>query len=203
MSRTLYVFFSLALFLALDSTAAAQSLWQRRDPYRVFLFADTQARTVGDLLTVLISENTDVDNKDNRAMNKDTTAGGLFNFNTDANGESSSVQIDGKTTSNRKFDGRSEYSVAREFSDRITVTVVGIKPNGNLLIAGKRKHLVAGEVRTLALSGIVRPLDIRGDNSIESRYVANLQMDYLGRGPDSSFSNQGWLGRVVNVVWPF
>ena len=203
MTRYVLSMLILTSYCAVAQNVGAQAIWQQRSPTMVNLFADTQARRTGDLLAILISENTDVDNKDERAMNKDTEAKGLFNFGADANGNSSSVRADSKTSSNRKFDGSSEYTVEREFSDRISVAVLDVQPNGNLVVGGRRQHFVAGEVRTLAISGIVRPIDIRPDNTVESRFVANLQMNYVGKGPDSEFSNQGWLGRAVNVLWPF
>jgi flagellar L-ring protein precursor FlgH len=192
------------LMFIVTSGAPAQDLVSpQRNPALWRLYIDTQAREIGDVLTIVISENTDVDNKDERALNKDTEAKGLFNFNTDANGQTSSVKVDGTTTSSRKFDGKSEYTVERGFSDRISVAVLDVQPNGNLVVGGKRQHFVAGEVRTLAISGVVRMNDIRPDNSVESRFVSHLQMNYVGKGPESEFSNQGWLGRVVNKVWPF
>ncbi|MGI9516988.1 MAG: flagellar basal body L-ring protein FlgH [Pirellulaceae bacterium] len=191
------------LLVVLPSNVDAQSIWKKRNSTMVNLFTDTQARHVGDTLTILVREKTDVENKDERALSKETDTGALFNFNSNDNGQASSVQADGQVTSDRSFDGSSEYTVERDFTDRISVSVIDKQPNGNLVVGGKRQHFVQGEVRTFSVSGIVRPVDIRPDNSVESRFVASFQMTYVGKGPESEFSNQGWLGRVVNVLWPF
>lgn len=85
----------------------------------------------------------------------------------------------------------------------MTVTVMDKLPNGNLVIGGKRRQVVSGEVRTLVVSGIVRPIDITPDNTILSQYVGDFHIDYVGKGPESEFANQGWLGKLLNVISPF
>jgi flagellar L-ring protein precursor FlgH len=174
----------------------AQSPWNRRNPSMVFMFYDTQARRVGDLITIVVRETTDVDNRDERELEKTSSASFFFDTS-----ETSSV--DASTNSSRDFDGNSSYRVARDLSDRITVSVIDVLPNGNLVVGGKRTRLVSGEKRSLVVSGIVRPLDVRADNTVLSQYVANFSVCYQGRGPESHFSGQGWLSRMVNNVWPF
>jgi len=196
--------FAVSIVVACGDQLCAQSMWQHRDPSRVLMFRDVKARVVGDVLTIIVSENTDVDHKDERTLEKTTNASGTFDFNgSTAGGQSASANLDSATTSNRNFDGSSEFTVEREFSDRISVTVLDVLPNGNMVIGGKRRHVIAGESRVLVVSGIVRPFDVRPDNTVQSRFIANLEVAYHGKGPESSFSNQGWLGRLTNKIWPF
>ena len=105
--------------------------------------------------------------------------------------------------SSRAFDGNSQYRVAQEFSDLISVAVVEVFPNGYLRVRGSRTRTVADEQRKLQVSGIVRPSDIMPDNSVRSQYVANLKICYIGCGSESHFTNQGWAARALNHVWPF
>ena len=85
----------------------------------------------------------------------------------------------------------------------LVVAVMDLLPNGNMVIGGRRQRVVSGELRTLVISGIVRPLDIRPDNTIRSQFIANFRVDYLGKGPESEFTNQGWFGKTLNALWPF
>lgn len=185
----------------------AQSMFQNRSPNHINLFADLQARRVGDLLTIVIRENTAVDNKDKRNGAKSTEVGGTFDFSGTTTGnvgsKSAEASFDSTTTSNRTLDASSQYTVERAFLDHVTVQVLDILPNGNLVVGGKRRQFISGENRLLVVSGIVRPFDVRVDNTVESKSVANLDVSYQGKGPDSSFSNQGWLGRITNKIWPF
>jgi len=105
--------------------------------------------------------------------------------------------------SKRDFSGNSAFESARQFSDRITVAVIDVLPNGNLVIAGRRRVAVEGDDRVLAISGLVRPVDVSADNTVQSRYVDHLDISYEGQGAESRFVNQGWLGRVTNKLWPF
>jgi len=194
----------LALWTA---TSRADSIWERRDQRSAFLFTDTRARQVGDLLTVVIRESTDIDQREKRALDKKHETSGVFNFKGKITGnissKSAAADFNAFSDSQRKFDGKAEYTSEREFVDRITVTVVDVFPNGNILIEGSRRRLVSGEERTLHVSGIVRPQDIGLGNVIESRFISNFQVRYEGKGAESRFVNQGWFSRMVNHVWPF
>jgi len=185
----------------------APSLWDRRKPSKIFLFYDTQARQVGDLLTLLISESTDVDNSESRALEKESDDRGLLDVTTSTSGDlgasAANLQGEGQSTSKRGFDGSAKFSSARQFTDSVAVTVLEVLPNGNLRIGGRRRIHVAGDQRVLCVSGIVRPVDVRADNSITSRSVAALKVSYDGNGVESRFTSQGWLSRISNRIWPF
>ena len=90
-----------------------------------------------------------------------------------------------------------------EGSNRITVRILDILPNGNFVIGGKRQRLVAGEIRTLLISGTVRELDVSPNNTVSSQRIADFKICYDGDGPETSFVNQGWAGRFINKIWPF
>ncbi|MGI9515710.1 MAG: flagellar basal body L-ring protein FlgH [Pirellulaceae bacterium] len=181
---------------------SAQSLWQQRDQRKAFLFQDLKARGIGDILTIAIAEETDVANSDTRGMSKETgtSADAGFAYSGTSSGSGSASF---NVNSQREFDGDVNFSSDRQFQDRFSVTVVDILPNGNLVVAGVRNVMVEGDQKRLSVSGVVRGYDIRADNSVQSSNVANLQIMYLGNGPESTFTNQGWLGRRVNKLWPF
>ena len=178
-------------------------IWQRRSPHHISLFRDTSARLVGDLLTVLIQESTDVGNRDQRAMGKSSDASYDFNVASAGTTASASGTFDIGNNSARNYGGNSTYTVERDFSDRMTVRVTQVLPNGDLVIAGRRRQLVTGEMRTLCLKGVVRAMDIGPGNTVRSQYVGDLEMCYEGDGPDSHFTNQNWGGRIFNKIWPF
>jgi flagellar L-ring protein precursor FlgH len=202
-----YILPVLLLATWIPQSLCAQSLWDRRDPERAFLFYDTQARHVGDLLTVVINENTDVDNKDQRSLGKETDTRASFNLLHSAAGvfgnSTGKLTESSNTTSNRTFDGKAEFSSERMFLDRFTVTVTDVLPNGNLAVSGRRHVNVGGDRRCLILSGIVRYEDVSPDNTVSSRLISNLQLFYEEKGVETRFTGQGWLGRVTNWLWPF
>lgn len=197
----------LCLSSAVSTTAQAESLWARRSSNHAYLFQDTRARRVGDLLTIVVAEDVSVNNSEDRALDKSTEADANLDFESATGGgfgaQGATGMMDFGSSSSRSFGGEATYRSARAFSGRISVTVMDVLPNGNLVISGQRKINVAGDERTLVVSGIVRANDIGPDNTINSRFIADMRMHYVGQGVEQKFTNQGWLGRVVNVVWPF
>lgn len=195
---------SFLLIAMLTPMATAQSLWQSRNEDFAMMFVDTRAHSIGDILTLVISESTDVLKQDQRAMDKSSDGGFNFNFaGASSGGGSPSASVNMAGDSTRAFDGNSQYRVAQEFSDRIAVSVVQVLPNGYLVVQGTRRRLVSQEQRELTVSGVVRPLDIMPDNSVRSQFVADLDIQYGGCGSDLHFSNQGWAARALNRIWPF
>ena len=189
------------------SSVRADSLWHRRNPQRANLFQDSHARSVGDLLTIVISESTQIGNKEDTALNKSANSDTAFDFASASGGgfgtQGATASIDANGETSRGFSGNATYNDSRRFTDQITVTVVDTLPNGNLVVAGKRCMTVSGEQRTLNVSGVVRGIDIGPDNRISSRYVADFRTVYDGQGVSKKFTKQGWLSRAANKVWPF
>ncbi|MEQ9408593.1 MAG: flagellar basal body L-ring protein FlgH [Fuerstiella sp.] len=187
----------------LSPTAKADSLLKRCRADQVQLFEDSRARRPGDLLTIVINESTEVENRENKALNKVTAASGMFDLTGTTTTNSVAANLDASKRTDRSFAGDATYRNSREVLDRVTVTVISVMPNGNLILAGDRRITTAGETRVLRLSGIVRPVDIGPDNTVSSRFVANMQTVYMDDGAERQFTRQSWLGRAMNHVWPF
>jgi flagellar L-ring protein precursor FlgH len=187
----------------------ADSIWQRHNFFDSFLYVDNRARRAGDIVTVMIVENTDIEHKDQRNLQRQSDGGAGLTLKGNIAGTSQGATRSVAATANpdlnvnRSFQGSSQYNINQTFTDTVTCTVVAVQPNGNLVIEGFRQRTVTREVRTLRLCGVIRPLDIAYDNTIPSTFVGNLQLQYLGRGVETSYTNQGWLGRILNRVWPF
>ncbi|MBL8848988.1 MAG: flagellar basal body L-ring protein FlgH [Planctomycetaceae bacterium] len=199
-----------AMLLTAAASAAparGESLWQRRDPNRAFLFFDTQARHKGDLITILIDEVTDVDNKEDRGLSKETETSKSSDIDSSASGDfggpEGSAAFDFNSDSSRSFDGEASFSSEREFTTRVAATVIDVLPNGNLVIKGERSVDIAGDERLLVISGIVRPYDVSPDNTVQHRNIAQLRITYSGNGQEQAFVRQGMLGRMLNKLWPF
>ncbi len=198
----MFVAASLASVL-ISRSGLADSIWDRRDSRSAYLFVDNRARRTGDLLTVVVREVTDTKNNEDRKLDKDTATSGKFSFSGKTKRGDASAEMSSNHSSNRTFEGSSAFESDQQFKDQMTVTVTDVLPNGNLMIEGFRKRAVADETRLLRISGIVRPNDIEIGNIVESRFIANFNVTYEGKGVTSRFTNQGWLGRVGNKVWPW
>ncbi|QDT10253.1 flagellar basal body L-ring protein FlgH [Planctomycetes bacterium K23_9] len=187
--------------------ADAQSLFERRSVNQIDQYRSYAARHRGDLLSVMINESTDVENRDERSLDKSgnsSIAAGLdYGLGGDLGSATGNGNLGKTSSSSRAFSGDTEFRSERQFSDKFTVTIVDVLPNGNLVIKGERAISVQGDERQLRLSGIVRQYDVLPNNTVPSHLVANLKIELDAKGAEQSYNKQGWFSRRVNKVWPF
>ena len=118
----------------------AQSLWNHRRPTRT-LFADRTARDIGDILTIIIDEQQRVENDEETRLEKGSTlAGVLSNFDIFPKMFQTMPAIDGSIQ--RDFNSKGKYDKDNRFQTRVSVLVVDVLPNGNLVLEGTRRLLV-------------------------------------------------------------
>jgi flagellar L-ring protein precursor FlgH len=101
------------------------------------------------------------------------------------------------------LDGKADYKDEREFTDSISVIIIDIMPNGNLVISGTRDRNIAGDIQEIEVSGIVRPSDIAFDNTIKSEQVANFSIISRNKGVAAPYVSPNWLGKIFDIIWPF
>lgn len=198
---------ALLALLGGEAAARAESLWARRSQRYGFLFIDNRARNVGDVLTLILSETTAIGQREQRQLGKTSATSLTINYegnsSSDGTSRSAAADVDGSVESSRQFNGNAQLQSARVLTDRMALTVIDVLPNGNLVVEGHRVRIIAGERRILRVTGVVRPADLSPVNTVLSEAVANFKIEYLGRGVESKFTNQGWFSQFVNHVWPF
>lgn len=173
--------------------------------HQMVLFEDIRARQVGDILTVVLSEATDAAKSSDTSLDKDSAttitdpvlAGKLRGL-----GGGSNFGFDLK--SNSAFDGESASAQRNSLNGSIAVTVAKVLPGGNLYIQGEKWIQINQGNEYIRLRGIVRPVDIAPDNTIQSTLVADARISYGGTGPTADVNRVGWLSRFfLSPVWPF
>lgn len=203
-NRVVLVIFLIFFLLWAGECLMADSIWAKKASDMRSLYADDVARNIGDILTVKISEASKVDNKAKRDLKKETDKSTTFNG--ELNIDHLLPSMPGFTMaakSTNELKGQADYTDERSFVDKITVVVVDILPNGNLVIMGTRDRNIAGDIQTVEVSGIVRPSDIAFDNTVMSEQIANFHVVARGFGVAEPYNRQGWLGRIFDIVWPF
>jgi flagellar L-ring protein precursor FlgH len=191
------------LFSVLFVAACAHggSIWAKRDKNNRKPYADDTARSIGDVLTIKITEDSKVDNKAKRDLQKDTDKSNTFDGKVGGFADLGEFGMSAKSSNNLK--SKADYKDERSFADSVTVTVVDIQPNGNLVVMGTRNRNIGGDVQTIEVSGIVRPSDIAFDNTIKSQQVADFRIVSRNGGVSEPYTRPGWLGRIFDVIWPF
>lgn len=180
--------------LSVQTPVRAESLWTE-GRQSSSLYSDRKAAAVGDILTIVINESSSASRSGNASNSKTSSTSvsagvGLFTFLNDASaGNSDSFQAKGSITNTNKVTGK------------ITVQVVEVQPNGNLVVSGTQKIKQNGEEQSITISGIVRPDDIAADNTISSNLVANAQLYVDGKGPIAGKQRQGIITQLFNILF--
>jgi len=188
----------------------AGSIWAKRDKNTKRIYADDKARTIGDILTIIISETSNIKNEIERELKNESSRSITFNPDTELSDAPFSwlPKIPGVTESftaaaSKSLDGESDYEDKRTYTDRMTVVVQDIHPNGNLVVLGTRHRDVVGDKVTIQVSGIVRPRDIAFDNTIRSDQVADFKIVTINKGVTPNYTKPGWLATIFDALWPF
>jgi flagellar L-ring protein precursor FlgH len=108
-----------------------------------------------------------------------------------------------KATTTNDFKGDGKTNRKASLTATISAMVIEVLPSGILRIEGEKIIAVNNEEQTMVISGLVRPRDVTSENSIDSSKLANLRIDYYGKGVIGEAQYGGWLGRMLRVVWPF
>jgi len=204
MNRNAFVLIVAVCVLLGGDCLYAGSIWAKRGKNMQALYADDVAHNIGDILTVVISEDSKVDNKAKRDLQKETERSS--DFNGELNIDHILPSIPGFTMnagSTNEMKSKADYKDERTYEDRISVVVVDILPNSNLVVIGSRDRSIAGDVQTIEVSGIVRPSDIAFNNTIKSEQVANFQIVTKNSGVAAAYVSPGWLGKIFDVLWPW
>lgn len=163
------------------------------------LFTDIKARQVGDNLTVLIYETTRASGQ-SQTKNEESTDASIKGG--PGSGPLDFIPLFGLSASTEtKYDGKGQVRKDQSLRAKMTVSVVGIKNNGDLIIEGSRSVGIGQSVETMHLSGVVRSKDIKADNSIESYLIADAIITYEGEGPSPNSARAGIVTRLLG--WLF
>lgn len=185
------------------------SLWSEVGS-RTLIGMDGNARRVGDLITVLISEtaSTSLDATTDTSRSGSASLGieAMLGLETSLVKGNSTNMTNGLTVggnSETSHTGTGTTSRNTALAATLTCDVMEVLPNGNLRIRGTKTLRVNGETQYLTLDGVVRPRDILLDNTVRSDVIADPHIEFTGAGAIASKQHQGWGTAVMDAVWPF
>jgi len=178
------------------------SLFQQ---HSLSLFEDPKPYRIGDILTVILKESTSASKSAETSTKKedsiDIPSPTIFGTTPTFNGASIlEMGIEPK----REFTGEADSTQSNSLNGEITVTVIDILPNDNLVVQGEKWFTLNQGNEYIRIAGVVRPLDVQADNTIVSSKLADAQIAYSGEGFLADANNQGWFGQFMNGNWwPF
>lgn len=188
-------------------TASDGSLWPGEQHS---LYADLKARTTGDIVTITISEKASASKEASTNSNRDSSlTAGIPNLmgieNSDMIAQNPNINLTTMLEANfaNSFKGAGKTIRKEDLVASLTTQVIQVYPNGNLKIRGGKEVRVNDETQVIYLTGIVRPVDIMANNTIDSKHVLNARISYTGKGAVSDKQNPGWGTRIIDNIWPF
>jgi len=201
------------------------SIWSGSTASASYMFYDEKARSVGDLVTVVIVEQTNAQGDARTETESERTVNGslssqvgfqklisspirglmrIFGFD-----EPGTTVPEGEPVNfvqaqmQNDFTGEGLTSRSGRFTGVITCRVIGVLNNGILHIRGRRSVVVNHEAQYISLEGLVRQEDLNIDNQVLSNSVAEMRLAYDGLGVLDDKQRPGWMARVIDWVYPF
>lgn len=184
----------------------ADSLW--RDDVARPMFADKRATRVGDIVTILVQENTTATKANSTATSKTSaidssissffyspTASGLLT----KGGILPSVKLSGNST----FAGSGTINNSEQIVSSVAVRVVDVLPNRNLIIEGTRQNSFGDEQQTIILRGTIRQDDIMANNTVYSFNISDATIKIISKGTITDSQRKGWFQRLWDKFSPF
>ena len=169
------------------------------------LFADLRARDTGDILTINLVEQMTAENEGSTNSSKGSSVDTGLPIVAGRPVTDNGTQIlNNEIQADRSFSGSTDASQSNRIQGAITVTVVERLASGNLVVEGEKWISINRSEELVRVTGIVRPVDIRPDNSVDSTKVGSARIDYRGIGTFANSNRPGWLSRFFNSPWfPF
>jgi flagellar L-ring protein FlgH len=141
------------------------------------LFEDRRARLVGDILTVQINEKTAADKGASNSASRQGSASvnapslfGLIPGITD--------RLSASASASDKHEEKGAVSSSNNFNGTLTVTVVEVLSNGNMVVSGEKQVALDRGTEFIRFSGVVSPDTVAAGNIVSSTQVADARVEY-------------------------
>ena len=181
------------LLMNVGQNVEAKSLWQDNSAWS--LYSDRKARDVGDILTIVINENTTQTASKQRSNTKEGSVNlgagtGIFHFLAAATASGSD-----------NFSAAGSATDTSSFTGNVTVTVVEVMPNGNLVVEGNQSIWQNRDEHKITIRGVIRRDDVTNNNTVSSNRVADATIKFDGKGPLNAKQRQGILTQIFNILF--
>jgi flagellar L-ring protein precursor FlgH len=160
-----------------------------------------------DLVTIVIREQSEFSSDGKAESKKDAELQAAINqfirlninnlsFENAIGGVKPSVDL----TGSRNFTGEGKVDRNDSFTARLTAEVVDVKPNGNLVLAARKRIVNDDEEQVFLIAGIARAQDITADNSILSTQLYDLDLRKMSKGAVRKATERGVLPKLLDEL---
>jgi len=143
--------------------------------------ADYKARTVGDTITLLVSETTTAQSTG------DTNSSRTFQTSSAITALPGKLKTGGVNpllgaNSATTLKGTGETDAGSNLTTTLAGRVIALLPNGNMVVEAERQVLINSQRETMLVRGVLRPGDIGPNNTAPSTALADLEIELKGKG---------------------
>jgi flagellar L-ring protein FlgH len=163
-----------------------------------------------DLVTVIIREESEFKSEGQTETKKEAALEAridefvklnLKEFTLSSDGLSNPLVIRG--SGNREFNGEGSVDRSDSFTARVTVEVLDVKPNGNLVLQGRKSIVTDDEVQKFLITGTCRAEDVSADNTVLSTQLKDFDLRKTHKGNVRNATQKGWAGKLLDALNPF
>ena len=179
--------------------ASKGSIYQASQGY-AGLVTGTRARKLGDMVTIVLVENTSTSKSTTGA----TDRAGSFALTPPTAGPLDFLDPEALNASGEgSFNGGGNAAQPSQLTGTVAVTIAALYPNGTAEVGGEKQMSLSQGDEWVQFAGRIRLVDIDVDNRLSSAQVANARIIYSGKGAVQQASRPGWLSRFFNAISPF
>jgi flagellar L-ring protein FlgH len=190
---------------AVSLNLSADSLWSQNARS---VAADKKATSVGDILTILIQENNGATRQNNTTTSKKASNASGISSIIYAPSVSGLLTKKGTLpalnyTSDAEFNGGGSINNNETITAQVSVRVVDVLPNGNMVIEGHLRTAFSGEKQDAVVRGVVRPDDVMSNNTLYSYNIADATIQFISKGTITDAQRKGWFTKFWDKLTPF
>ncbi|MEO8013738.1 flagellar basal body L-ring protein FlgH [Polaromonas sp.] len=167
------------------------------------LFEDRRPRNIGDILTIVVSENINASKNSGAEASRSGSASAVLGLVPKLISGLISGDLNADASGKNIMSAKGGANSKNTFNGVITVTVVEVLLNGNLLVSGEKQMLINQGTEFIRFSGVVNPRTVSANNTVPSTLVADARIEYSAKGYIDEAQTMGWLQRAFLNVLPF
>lgn len=165
------------------------------------IFEDKRARLVGDTITIVINERSSAGKAAGSSGSKTGTVSaavpnifGILPGVTNRLGASADNSIE--------YADKGAITSSNNFISTLSVTVIDVLPNGNLIVAGEKQVALDKSSEFIRFSGVVDPSTVAAGNIVSSQQVADAKIEYRSSSHIDGAEVMSMLARFFLSVVP-
>jgi flagellar L-ring protein FlgH len=167
------------------------------------MFEDRRARFVGDTLTIVINENTNAGKDSTSTASKTGSAADSVPDVAKVLFMKPLQGMNVSASSANSYKDANTVTSGNNFTGNLTVTVIEVQPNGNLVVGGEKQVALDKDTEYVRFAGVVNPDFIEIGNVVSSTQVADARIEYRTAAHIDGAEVTNWMARFFMSVMPF